>query len=59
MNMLLGAMPTRVSERVTLLPEGAHDALLADVDAEAQRLLYADRHAITRNRGDVWREAKG
>ena len=53
MNMLLGAMPARVSERVTLLGDGQHDALLADVDAVAARLLYADRHTLTRHRGDA------
>jgi hypothetical protein len=51
MNMLLGAMPQRVRERVTLLAAGEHDALLNDLDSEAASLLHADRATLTRHRG--------
>lgn len=52
MNMLISAMPARVRDRVSLLPEGHQDALLADVDAETASLLHADRHTLTRYRGE-------
>ena len=53
MNMLLSAMPTRVRDRVTLLAGGQEDSIHTDIDAEAARLLHADRHTLTRHRGDA------